>query len=281
MIRSVTVCADDFGLSRGITDSILQTVDEGPVTQVSVIPNGEAVEYALAEYQKRKERLALAVHVNLTEGKPLSSSRAIPHLVDVRGFFRYGVAGLWLAYLTASPRTRHALRVEVRAELSAQLACIRTLSGVDRIGVNGHQHAHLLPFVFDELVALGGISAIRTLREPFIGGASLSRYAARLVLKVLSRRAVRGAARYGIAVNDFFVGFVHSGQMTEERLRAGFARAEGSGEALFHPGSALPGELASWKESRADISWHYSPWRARERTTLVRLSRDAIVRFLR
>src|SRR3989344_3721426 len=73
MIRSVTVCADDFGLSRGITDSILQTVDEGPVTQVSVIPNGEAVEYALAEYRRRSDRLALAVHVNLTEGKPLSS----------------------------------------------------------------------------------------------------------------------------------------------------------------------------------------------------------------
>ena len=281
MTRSVTFCADDFGLSRGITDTILETVDEGPVTQASIIPNGEAVEYALAEYGKRKDRLALAVHINLTEGKPLSPPHAVPRLVGAHGFFRYGAAGLWLAYLAALPRTRRALRAEVKTELAAQLARITTLAGVDRIGVNGHQHAHLIPFIFDELVALGGISAVRILREPFIGGASLGRYAARFVLHILSRRARRGAARRGIAVNDFFVGFVHSGQMTEERLRAGLARAGGSGEVLFHPGSALSGELASWRESRADIAWHYSSWRDRERATLLRISRDATARFLR
>lgn len=276
MTSSFTIAADDFGLTRGVTDTILETVDKGPVTQVSVIPNGEAVEYAIEEYKKRTPRLILAVHVNLTEGKPLSPREDIPRLVDGHGMFRYSVVGLWVTYLFSLPRSRALLRREVSRELSTQLTFVARLAGLEKIAVNGHQHVHLIPFVYDEIIALPEVSAIRTVRESFIWGGSLVSYIARPVLALLSRRVARLARPRGIRTNDSFIGFVHSGHMTKKAFHTGLARVRGSVEALFHPGSALQGELVLWRDSRADLKWHYSPWRTKEREVLLHFGRNKV-----
>ena len=42
----LTVTADDIGLTRANTDTILETVTRGPVTRVSILANGEALTYA-------------------------------------------------------------------------------------------------------------------------------------------------------------------------------------------------------------------------------------------
>lgn len=269
MKSDVTIAADDFGLTRGITDTILETVDGGPVRLVSIAANGEAVAYALDEYQKRASTLTLAVHLTLTEGPSLSAPESIPHLVDARGVFKHSILGLWSAYLFGTRAKRASLRAEVRSEMNAQCAVIRAALNTDKLVVNGHQHVHLIPFVFDELVTLSGIMRIRTIREPFQWTWSPLKTLAHFVLASLSGRAARIARLRAITTNDSFVGFLHSGRMTEEALRTGLSKAKGSVEALLHPGSAAPGELVSWQGSRADIAWHYSPWRAKEREMLV------------
>ena len=271
MQNTITIAADDFGLSHGITDTILETVDKGPVTLVSVIPNGEAVEYAIEEYKKRSEHLTLAVHINLTEGRALSAASDITLLANAAGNFKYDIAGLWIAYLTAGSGARLPLREQVRREITTQFNRIREASGLEKIAVNGHQHVHLIPFVFDELIGLPGITKVRTVREPFQWSWSLATLLARIILASLSKRVSRIARLHDIATNDSFVGFVHSGYMTEQVLRTGLAGAKGRVEMLLHPGSALSGELNAWKRSRSDVMWHYSPWRARERNLLLHL----------
>lgn len=269
-MNNVVCCADDYGLTRGITDTILETVDRGPVRLVSILANGEAVDYAIAEYLKRTDRLALAVHLNLTEGKALSPPEQVPHLVDARGMFRHGVGGLWLAYIFGSRSVRVAFRKEVRCEMAAQLERIREGAREQSLAVNGHLHIYLIPFVFDELVDLPGIRAMRLVSESFMwSGSSLATVLARPVLAVLSRRAKKTLRSRGIHTNDAFIGFLHSGRMTLKNLRASLILAQGSVEVLFHPGSAKAGELTEWKQSRADISWHYSPWRTEEREMLI------------
>lgn len=268
MTRTLTIAADDFGLTRGITDTILETVDNGSVTRVGIIPNGEAVAYAIEEYKKRSERLTLAVHLTLTEGRALSAQSDIPLLTNTAGNFKHGVVGLWASYLIAGEKERALMREQVLQEMSAQIARIREASGIKEITVNGHQHVHLIPFIFDELVALPSITEIRTVREPFQWSWSLIQMFARLVLISLSNRAVPILRLHNIRTNSSFIGFVHSGHMTEQTFRTGLSRSKGSVEVLFHPGSASVGELSSWQGSRADIAWHYSPWRTRERALL-------------
>ena len=274
MKRTITITADDFGLTRGITDTILKVIDEGPVRLVSILTNGEAVEYALSEYKKRAAYVTLAVHLTLTEGKALLPFPTIPHLVDARGVFKHSIAGLWGAYLFASHQTRAALRREVRAEMEKQCAVVRTALGTNALTVNGHQHVHMIPFVFEELMAIRGVGAVRIVRENFFlcGIPSPVNVLARLVLAMLSQRATKSARALGIRTNDWFVGFLYSGHMNEDIARSGIAHA-GTGviEVLFHPGSALPDELSRWRESRAQIAWHYAKARRHEREALKKI----------
>jgi len=269
MQSTITITADDFGLTRGVTDTILETVDKGPVTHVGLIPNGEAVNYAIEEYKKRSERLTLTAHLNLTEGLALSPVSDIPFLVDSAGNFKYGVIGLWIAYSIAGSKMQLHFREQVRREIIAQLVCIREASGLIEIIVNSHQHVHLIPFVFDELVKLPGITRIRTAREPYQWSWSPISIFARKVLILLSDRATYTMRPYGITTNDSFIGFMHSGHMTQKIFHAALDKADGSIEASFHPGSAARDELVSWQGGRANIAWHYSSWRTKERAMLL------------
>ena len=259
MTPRFVVTAEDFGLSRGITDSILETVDKGPVRRVSIIGNGSAFASAVAE-AKRRPHLKLALHVNLTEGRPLSPRHAIPQLVDARGFFAYAPAAL----LARSLMSR-ALSQQIRIEVAAQVLRAREALGTGALLVNGHQHVHLIPAVADALASMEGVAAVRNVSEPFYlaGSVSLAHLAARPLLAFLSRRAGRKLA----LANAWFVGFLYSGRMTARALAAGLASVRNDGgEVLMHPGSALPGELAEWS---GDVAWHYAAARAAERQLLL------------
>lgn len=276
-MNQLVTCADDFGLSRGISDSILETVDRGAVRTISLLANGTAVEYALAEYAKRSERVTLALHVNLTEGKAISATKDIPHLVDEDGNFRYSIARLWLAYIFASYIERKALCEEVSREIAAQAARMRPALGSTGLVVNGHQHVQMIPFVFDAILNTEGVSAVRVIREPFYfcGMPSFRNMLALFVLARLSRRAAEKARARGIRTNDWFIGLLYSGRMNERVARAGLSKiGEGSVELLFHPGSATKGELIEWGGGNADLAWHYSPWRFRERASLLRIKKE-------
>lgn len=268
MARTITVTADDYGLSRGITDTILETVDNGPVRRVSILANGEAVEYALGEYEKRKSHLELAVHLNLTEGKALSAPSLVPHLADADGRSRHSVASLWLSYVFAFPKAREAYRDEVRQEARLQIARILRATGASALAVNGHQHVHLIPFVADELALMPTVSSMRAVYEPpyFSGPFSLLHSIARPMLRVLSHRAPVAAK----AGNDWFIGFLYAGRMTADRTQRGLRHIpSGAVEVLFHPGSARVGELKAWSASPSDLAWHISRDRMHEHDALL------------
>lgn len=273
------VSADDLGLTRHNTDTILEAADSGALTSVSVLANGEALEYALAEYAKRKDALLLSAHLNLTEGKPVSPAADIPLLVDERGFFNCSPGRLWLRFLCSSPKKRKALKEQVAHELSAQWGLLRaraTAHGADLARADGHQHVHMVPFVFDEVLLLPGLKHIRMVREPwYVANLSFGFLKNSLGCVALGSFARRNALRtkaQGIETNKYFLGVRYSGAMTLSAVEAGLqsiaALPAGETEILFHPGEALPSELAEWKESGANVAWHYSSWRARERGLL-------------
>ena len=277
----IIVSADDCGLSKGITDTIFETVDRGALTSVSVLPNGPALPYAITEYRKRASTLRLAVHLNLTEGESLTG---VGFLTDANGLLRFSVLGLSLAYLTASSRRRREIRKQIRRELSAQIVHVRDLvAHTGPIAVDGHQHVHMLPFVFDELCALDLISYIRIPDEPFfLASGQMLRHLqrngiARAVLSMLSRRGRHKAYERGISTNDRFIGFVSSGKMTKEIVARGLRTVAGSGcvEIAFHPGIPGKGERILFSKSS---DWYRSESHAYERDLLLEPGFAALLR---
>lgn len=273
MTHSFIVSADDLGLTRRATDSILEAFDRGAVTSTSILANGEATEYALQEYQKRRGGLTLAVHLDLTEGKALSDPKEIPHLVNANGMFKNSSTSLLLTYLFSSNSRRKELREQVERELRAQWQRIRAEVSVD--AANGHQHVHMIPFVFDIVLELPDIRYIRIPTEPFyyvrgnlrtyFSMHALTRYA----FLFLGWRNRAHTSASNIRTNDYLLGFLFSGHMTYDNVAAGLSALRnyrpGIVELVFHPGVA---ERSEFDKDHANSAWYLSPAHQAEKALL-------------
>ncbi len=278
-MRELRVTADDIGITKENTDTILETVDAGVVRFVSVLPNGVALDYAIEACAMRRGKVQVVLHANLTVGPCISQKEQIPLLVDKSGMFRHSPLSLWRMHLMASASVKAELVRQVGAELRAQFDLVqRTLMarGLALEGANGHQHIHMIPFVFDELISIPGLTAVRITREPFymMPGSLASLVSVRMlglvVFRVLSRRNESRAHQKGLVTNSHFLGLLFSGKMTYGSVDAGLRSIhdEGSTEILFHPGSTVLANIAGWCNSSLELKWQCSPWRTRERTLL-------------
>ena len=133
----VVVHADDFGETIGITDGIHRGIEAGVVTSTSIMANMPTTVDALQRVRALAHRASFGVHLNLCEGRPLTSGRT---LVGEQGYFhpkrilirRALSGGLSLC--------------DLENEISAQIALVRD-AGVAISHADGHKHLHQLPMV--------------------------------------------------------------------------------------------------------------------------------------
>jgi predicted glycoside hydrolase/deacetylase ChbG (UPF0249 family) len=84
--KLLIINADDFGLSREISDCIINCHKNGIVTSTTLMTNMPAAEYACYKVQGVPS-LGVGVHLTITEGKPLSDIEKVKDLVDDEGCF--------------------------------------------------------------------------------------------------------------------------------------------------------------------------------------------------
>ena len=147
MSKALALCADDYGLSPAIDRGILKLAQAWRLTDVSCLVNGprwlQAGRELAALAVVRQGRVRTGLHVNLTEGRPLS-----PEL-----------AALWpqfpsLETLIVHAHLRRLPEAALRAELQAQWLAFEQVRGKAPSHVDGHQHVHHLPQVREALLAL-------------------------------------------------------------------------------------------------------------------------------
>jgi predicted glycoside hydrolase/deacetylase ChbG (UPF0249 family) len=264
-------------LSEGITDAIVACHDRGWLRRTSVIVNGSSWEHTVAALQCRP-RLAVGLHLNLFEGKPLSSPSEIDLLVDRRGRFCRGFTALWARGLAgrSAARLRAQLRMEIRRQIERFLA-----SFGDRgpLSVDGHVHYHLLPPVFGELLSLCSeypIDTVRLPREPLywplVAGAprpAMVNVAKNVVLRILSHRATPALKLRSLKTTEAFIGVLGTGAMSLAHVRAALehlrrSRTTGTVEILFHPGRARHDEASLWSDRPELQEFYLSANRDRE-----------------
>ncbi|MEZ5852258.1 MAG: ChbG/HpnK family deacetylase [Hyphomicrobiaceae bacterium] len=131
----VILCADDYGLSGGVSRGILELLEGRHINATSAMvtfPRWVGDAPALAGVRSHS---ALGLHLNLTVGAPLGVMR------------RLAPDG---ALPTIGQATRLALSGkidtgEIEAETLRQLAAFETATGFKPDHVDGHQHVHALP----------------------------------------------------------------------------------------------------------------------------------------
>lgn len=279
--------ADEYGRSKGITDCILDTFDNGSLNSVSFVVNGYADKYAIKEFKKRKN-FRLAVHIDLAETKPTTSIKEIPLLVGEDGLFKHSFFSLWASYLISSKSKKNKFRKQVKIEIFNQIKKTQILLGKNfPINIDSHNHMHMIPFIFDSLVEINRetpISYIRICNEPFFicidSFRSIFNYLGdnlikHILLKTLSYKYKEILLKNKIKFPKYFIGVLFTGNNTLQAVKMALSKIDNFNkseeiEILFHPGIASKNEEKYW-EGKWNKYYYYSEDRNKERETLKNL----------
>jgi predicted glycoside hydrolase/deacetylase ChbG (UPF0249 family) len=252
------VNADDFGIAEAVDRGIAEAHDHGIVTSASIMAAGPAFEHAAALARERP-RLAIGVHLTLTELEPLTRHAGLKQILGEDGRFLPHVAQL-AARAARGKLDSAAVREELRAQIERVLAAGLAVSHLD-----GHQHAHVLPGVARVVAELAERYGIRSVRYPAerVRGYMLRELAGakRLAEQVALACVAAASPLRKFRRTDAFAGFYFGGRLDEANLAAlvDALPATGTVEIMCHPGA---------DDMRADgADWQYS-WGA-ERAALV------------
>ena len=246
-MKNLIVNADDLGWTEGVNRGILDAFRRGIVTSTSLLANGAAFPEAV-KAAKSAPRLAVGVHLNLSDGAPTADRESVTSLLNDGGVFAGGPEHLLMK------RARGKLVLdEVEEEWDAQIQKVRD-TGIRPTHLDGHKHVQMLPGLFEIALRLAkkhGIEAIRvSLEESSLRSAlaSGSQQRAGVVmkqgvqargLKLLARGARKQATRMGIATADYFCGVAQTGELTLEGVERLLRNLpEGTTELICHPGYA-------------------------------------------
>lgn len=251
MASELIINADDFGRSSAINRAVRRAHREGVLNSASLMVAGEAAEEAV-EIARQNPELSVGLHLVVVDGPAALPPEHIPNLVGPDGHFADEPVRLGMRY-AFSKMARLDLADEIAAQFERFAATGLRLSHVD-----GHQHMHLHPVVFDLMLPHArrlGARRIRVVRDDL-----------RLALRYDRRHAIgkcagsaifaalgcRAAAR-GVSGAARTYGFHQSGRMTEQYVLLAIPQMPESAEIYFHPtdGPRLdelgpnPGDLAT------------------------------------
>jgi predicted glycoside hydrolase/deacetylase ChbG (UPF0249 family) len=199
------LCADDFGLTAGVSLGIEELAAAGRIsstTAIVTLPTWRAEGLRLAALRKR---VAIGLHVNLTVGRPLGPMSDLAPSGSFPPLNR-------LLLRCHSPRPPKPS--EVASEVRRQIDRFTQVTGYEPDFIDGHQHVHVLPGIREGF--LRAIASKFECRRPLVRDPSdtfvaiIARgYAVRKALTVAALARGFGAAlrRIGFPVNEGFSGF--------------------------------------------------------------------------
>ncbi len=236
--RGVLLCADDYGMTDGISAGIGELAAIGRVNMLSAMVSLPAWSAAASELPTLRPHVSIGLHLVLTVGRPLASlpvSGATGAFPALPRLLRASLSG------ALDPAA-------LEREIHAQLDAFETATGARPDHVDGHQHVHALPRVRRALLlALRqryGPSHALLVRDPTCSVGATGEPRIKRAVVALAGRGTGAAIRAaGFAVNGRFAGY---SALADERvpvaeLAAAVARAARPGPlalVMCHPGHA-------------------------------------------
>lgn len=242
------VNADDFGRHALINRAVAEGVERGILRSATLMPGGKAFDGAVETALTHPE-LGVGVHFTLVNGFPVLPPEEIPSLVTEKGVFYDDYIHFVKRFLAGRIRME-----EVRRELAAQAEKMAK-TGLSLTHVDGHQHMHVLPGIFDAALDAAEsvhIDAVRIPKAPLFeaSSGSLGQLVGRLGLFTLAEAAERRAKIRGFRTPDHFAGIVAGEAVHEGHFRHIIETLKpGVTEVMMHPGAdtAVLKKVCQWE----------------------------------
>lgn len=276
--RAFTHC-DDLAASPGVNDTMLKLLDEGVCYSFSVIGNG----FGFQDLRDRvtsgqtSTHVSFWVHLNLSEGLPAAAPEHVPLLLNSKGQLHWSFMQVFRQLVLSSRSRRQLLLKQIEIEWRAQIDRVLSLTDQETIhvvGVDGHQHVHVIPPLFRLASRLTIATQRKYVRVPY-EALYFAKFSDVLTLawwigltkSVVLRiclRFCKSAQR-----SHQFVGVIYSGKMTQLAAKRGVdASIRNSYDSLpilvlFHPCACLPDETSLWEGTNLG-AWYADSWRHTE-----------------
>ncbi len=212
-MRKIIINADDCGLSKSVNEAIEKCIINGEITSTTIMANMDDFKGACRLYEKYKDNISFGVHLNLTEGKPLTAQDALLTCgiaeKRVNGDVVFCGNKVRKYYFTKSQRKA------IYKELDAQISQIIN-AGIRISHIDGHHHIHTDFWIMIEIVKLAkryNIRKIRSIRNYEIYGISFfARQCWRYILKIIYP---------AVFITDWFTSYSVFAQSDKERIKGG------------------------------------------------------------
>lgn len=157
--RRIIVNADDFGMSAEVNRAIVEAFDNNEISSATLMTNMPGFEEACEMAHSRRLLGKIGVHINLTEGYPLSIPiQQCRRFCDTAGRLRSRQTRFWL-----SKEEMVAAEIEIAAQVKACLD-----RGVRPTHLDSHHHVHTEWAIGAAAISVAhryGIMAIRLSRN--------------------------------------------------------------------------------------------------------------------
>lgn len=231
MVKRLIINADDFGVGPERDRGIIECIESGGVTSVSVLAGAPHAAEAL-QYLRGRD-VGVAVHINLSEGRPVS--QGCPTLLDASGVFtgKYGIR--------ERLKTGKVNLEEARREIVAQIQKLVD-AGVRPTHLDGHQHVHVYPGLPEVVAAAAKAFGIRWIRCPLSDDTASPSFSPQNAGDLMEYAQLGAKARKvfeasGLRCTDHFRGAVLARAVSREGVEGMLRRLpEGVTEYMTHPG---------------------------------------------
>lgn len=140
---NIIINADDFGMTKDVNKAIFELCSLGVCTSITVMTNMPFYEEIVSFVPNKT--VSIGLHVNLTEGRPVSDPKAVSSLVDNDGMF------LSPSVLKRSVRSGIVKKTHVFQEVEAQFDRLYQVIGERIDHFDSHQGTNKLKIVTDSL----------------------------------------------------------------------------------------------------------------------------------
>lgn len=222
-MTKIIINADDCGISSSVDAEIEKCILKGQITSTTIMANMDDFDGACKLYHKYKDLISFGVHLNLTEGCPLTEGRK---LVEI-GVAEY-TEDKKVMFCCNKIRKHHFSKEQrqiIYNELDAQIKIIAD-AGVDISHIDGHHHIHTDFWILMEVLKLARKYKIRKIRAM----SNLSATGVSAVMRKCWRLIVR-CLYPSVIMTDYFTAYTDY-----VRRSSKLSNLDGTLELMTHPG---------------------------------------------
>jgi predicted glycoside hydrolase/deacetylase ChbG (UPF0249 family) len=237
-VTRLIINADDFGLTSGVNQSVIELHHRGALTSATLMANASHTSAAVM-CAAQSPALGIGCHIVLVDGSPTLPPANLPTLASANGAFRPSLSSFALDLLRGSIP-----EAEIETEAIAQIRRLQS-AGVHVTHLDTHKHTHMFPRVLRPLLRAALLCGVPAIRNPFepdwalaaTRHAPLQRRLQVLLLRTRRSEFLKLTQEAGIATTDGAIGVLATGTLDAASIRTLLgAMPSGTWELVCHPG---------------------------------------------